>query len=413
MSEVNNKFLTIMVVAGENSGDVLAAGLVAELKTRFPNARFIGVAGNNMRAQGVQSVFPLDDLNVMGLVEVLPQLRKLFAKRDKLVEVAKREKIDLLLTVDFQDFNASLAKKIKAQCKVPCIHYVSPTVWAWRRGRIPKMARYLDHLLVLFPFEPEMYYGSGLKCTFVGHPVAQNMRGMSGLAESNQEVVPDEKQKIRIALLPGSRKTLIKKLLPTMLRALHDLQSDLFDQASSEKESSEKELSEKQPGEMELVLPIADPEHQIFIEQMLLELNLNHANIIFVSGEQRFEVLASCKAALAASGTSNLELAMLGLPMLVVYSFSPVTYWLVKPFVNVPYGSPVNWVAGKQIVPELLQGNFTETAVREGLKLLLKDSVSRSQQLAGLKAVREALGENQDVDASFKAAEVIATYLNN
>lgn len=398
MSEVNNKSLTIMVVAGENSGDVLAAGLVAELKTRFPKARFIGVAGENMRAQGVQSVFPLDDLNVMGLVEVLPQLRKLFAKRDELVEVAKREKIDLLLTVDFQDFNASLAKKIKAQCKVPCIHYVSPTVWAWRRGRIPKMARYLDHLLVLFPFEPEMYYGSGLRCTFVGHPVAQNMRGMSGLAERVHEVAQDEKQKIRIALLPGSRKSLIKKLLPTMLRALHDLQFDLF---------------ENQPGEMELVLPIADPEHQIFIEQILIELNLNHANIIFVCGEQRFEELATCKAALAASGTSNLELAMLGLPMLVVYSFSPVTYWLAKPFVNVPYGSPVNWVAGKQIVPELLQGNFTETAVREGLKLLLKDSVSRSQQLAGLKAVREALGENQDVDASFKAAEVIASYLNN
>jgi len=393
MSEVNNKSLTIMVVAGENSGDVLAASLITQLKTRFPRARFIGVAGKNMLAQGVESIFPLEDLNVMGLVEVLPQLPKLFEKRDQLVDVAKREKIDLLLTVDFQDFNASLAKKIKAECKVPCIHYVSPTVWAWRRGRIPKMAKYLDHLLVLFPFEPQMYYGSGLKCTFVGHPVAQNMRGMSALTEAaqEQEIEPQKKQKVKIALLPGSRKTLIKKLLPTMLRALNDLQSEM--------------------GEMEIVLPVADFEHQHFIEQMIADMDLENNNILFVSGEQRFEVLAKCKAALAASGTSNLELAMLGLPMLVVYSFSPLTYWLAKPFVNAPYGSPVNWVAGKQIVPELLQGNFTEDAVRENLKPLLKDSVSRSQQLAELKVVREALGENQDIDASVKAAEIIATYL--
>ena len=392
MSEVNEKPVCIMVVAGENSGDVLAAGVIAEIKVRFPHARFIGVAGKNMLAQGVESLFPLEELNVMGLVEVLPQLRKLFEKRDQLVELAQREKIDLLLTVDFQDFNASLAKKIKAECKVPCIHYVSPTVWAWRRGRIPKMAKYLDHLLALFPFEPEMYYGSGLKCTFVGHPVAQNMRGMSAFAESAQETEKG-KQKIKIALLPGSRKSLIKKLLPTMLKALNDLQSEI--------------------GEMDLLLPVADPEHQRFIEEMIAEIYPDNNNIRFVSGEQRFEALAECKAALAASGTSNLELAMLGLPMLVVYSFNPLTYWLAKPFVNAPYGSPVNWVAGKQIVPELLQGNFTEDAVRENLKPLLKDSVSRSQQLAELKAVREALGENQDVDASFKAAEIVVSYLKN
>lgn len=378
----------IMIVAGENSGDVLASGLMEQLKKIFPNVSFIGVGGEQMLAQGLHNVFPLEELNVMGLVEVLPHLRRLFRKRDELIEVAKREKIDLLITVDFQDFNASLAKKIKAQCAVPCIHYVSPTVWAWRRGRIHSMAKYLDHLLVLFPFEPEMYYGSGLKCTFVGHPIAQAMKGMSVLSEKASENLEG---KINIAVLPGSRLSLIEKLLPTMLDAVSALQSHDY--------------------RFRINIPVAHEDH----EELIINIALNHGlapeQINFVTGELKFEQLAECKAALAASGTSNLELAMLGIPMLVVYKFNMLTYLIAKAFVKAPYGSPVNWVAGKQILPELIQADFTQEKIIEHLKPLLNDSVQRSQQLAELKQVREALGESQDVDASVKAASVIAEYL--
>jgi lipid-A-disaccharide synthase len=392
MQEKSTDKKTIMIVAGENSGDMLAASLVEQLKQAFPNARFIGVAGEKMLEQGVKSIFPLEDLNVMGFVEVLPHLKRLFAKRDELVEVAKREKIDCLITVDFQDFNASLAKKIKAQCKVPCIHYVSPTVWAWRRGRIHTMAGYLDHLLALFPFEPEMYYGSGLTCSFVGHPIAQQMKDMSALSEKfNAEASRNKNTPVTIALLPGSRSGLIKKLLPTML--------EVFTRLSVEGKVHK------------LCIPVAHEDHKILIKELAIKKGIKSEDIYFVSGAQRFEELAHCKVALVASGTSNLEFAMMGIPMLVVYKLNNLSYWLLKPFVTAPYASPVNWVAGKKIIPELIQYDFTEQAVLEHLRPLLNDSVQRNQQEVELKKVREALGESQDVSASEKAAKIVAEFL--
>ncbi len=376
----------IMIVAGENSGDALAAGLMRELKRLHSEIDFVGVGGARMLAEGLRSVFSIEELNVMGLVEVLPHVRRLFRKRDELIAVAEREHIDLLITVDFQEFNASLAKKIKAKCAVPCIHYVSPTIWAWRRGRIHSLATYLDHVLALFPFEPEMYYGSGLKCTFVGHPVAQQLKGKSELAKKE-----NENQQLKLALLPGSRLGLIGKLLPTMLQAVASLQFQGIG--------------------CQLLVPVTHAEHRELIKNLCLENGFAPEQIQFLEGEERFDSLLQCKAALAASGTSNLELAMLGVPMVVVYRFNVLTYYLAKPFVHAPYGSPVNWVAGKQILPELIQHDFTLEYIIEHLKPLLSDSVQRQQQVVELKQVREALGAYHDVDASTKAAEIVSDYL--
>ena len=158
-------------------------------------------------------------------------------------------------------------------------------------------------------------------------------------------------------------------------------------------------------------IPVAHEEHKELIINIALHYGLAPEQIIFISGENKFEQLAQCKAALAASGTSNLELAMLGIPMLVVYKFNALTYLIAKAFVNAPYGSPVNWVAGKQILPELIQADFTQEKIIEHFKPLLNESVQRSQQVVELKQVREALGESQDVDASVKATDVIAEYL--
>lgn len=393
MEERSKDNKTIMVVAGENSGDLLAAGLIEELKQAFPNARFIGVAGESMLAQGVESVFPLEELNVMGFVEVIPHLKRLFQKRDELIEVAKHRNIDMLITIDFQDFNASLAKKIKAQCGVPCVHYVSPTVWAWRRGRIYKMATYLDHLLALFPFEPEMYYGSGLNCSFVGHPLALQMKGMSAMSEEFYETAKEQDDAcVSLALLPGSRKGLISRLLPTMLDAYSRLRFENKVQ--------------------KLVVPVAHEDHKALIIETGLEYGIKREEIEFVSGESRFEELAKCRAALVASGTSNLELAMLGIPMLVVYKLNHLSYHLLRPFVNAPYGSPVNWVAGKQIIPELVQHDLKTKSVLEHLRPLLHDSVQRAHQLVELRQVRNALGEQQELGASAKAAAIVAELLS-
>jgi len=386
---------TIMVVAGESSGDILAAGLISELQQGFPNARFIGVAGENMLALGVESVFPLDELNVMGFIEVLPHLKRLFNKRDQLIDIVESAKVDLLVTIDFQDFNASLAKKVKARFNIPCVHYVSPTVWAWRRGRIYKMAKYLDHLLALFPFEPEMYYGSGLACSFIGHPLALQMKGMSALSlsyQNSQKNNTNSKEgEVILALLPGSRGGLIKKLLPTMLAAYKRLRAD-------------NKVNR-------LCLPIAHEEHERLIVKIATEMDITAEELLFVNHENRFDALAKCRAALVASGTSNLELAMLGIPMLVVYRLNFLSYYLLKPFIDVPYISPVNWVAGKNVLPELVQYECNQEKIVEQLSPLLNDSVQRSHQIAELRTVRESLGETQNLDASSKAAEIVAKYL--
>lgn len=381
---------TIMIVAGENSGDILGAGLVSEIQKLYPKAKFVGVTGEKLKASGVETIFPIDDLNVMGLIEVIPHLKRLFARRDTLVEYVQNNKVDLLLTIDFQEFNASLAKKVKNITNIPCVHYVSPTIWVWRRGRVKKMARYLDHVLALFPFEPELYYGSGLKCTFVGHPLAQEMRGMSQDNELSAS--------LSLALLPGSRKGLIRKLLPDLLTAVKRLKFQL-------------EQDDSTPAELNVVVPVVADEHKKLIQDLAIENDFDPALISFVKSEDRFEELSKCHAAVAASGTSNLELALLGVPMLIVYRLNQLTYWILRPFIDAPYGSPVNWVAGRKVIPELIQQEFTPLNAYEEIRKLLMDPITRNKQLAELNNVRQALGESQDVSASAIAAEVVSEYL--
>lgn len=372
-----NRAPKLLILAGEASGDLLGAGVMAALKQLRPDVQFVGVGGPAMEAEGLRSVFPMRELSVMGLVEVLPHLPRLMRRIDQMVDVARIERVDGVLTIDSPDFCLRVAKKIKADMGVPCVHYVSPQVWAWRKGRVRKMARYLDHVLALFPFEPACYEGSGLPCTFVGHPVAERL---AGRAPSVPRPLHTPR---RLALLPGSRVSEIRRMMPPFVAAAQMLAREFSG--------------------LEFVLPLADHFNPRDIEPYA------DMKFTFVKGDEKFDVLATCDAAIATSGTANLELAMLDLPMVVGYKMSPVSYALANVMVDIPFFCPVNLVADDMVAFEFLQDDANAPTFHNVAKRLLKDSPERAAQLVGLAKVRAKL--TTGVSPSQKAAETVLSVL--
>jgi lipid-A-disaccharide synthase len=372
----------IMIIAGEISGDLLAAPLMAEIKKQAPDATFVGVGGDGMFKQGLRQVFDFNELNVMGIVEVLPKLPRLFKCKDMLLDVAHKEKVDMLITIDAPDFNLRVAKQVKAELDIPCVHYVSPSVWAWRKGRIAKMQKFLDHVLALFPFEPEIYKPYGLNCTYVGHPVAERLAHLMPKAEDYAEPKP-----MHIALLPGSREGVIRRMLPVMLKAFRRIQKDF--------------------PKLKAIVPLASLSHKALVKELA---GGDLSDIIFVEAEKRFDPIKQCRVAMVTSGTSNLEIAMMGVPMVVAYRMGDLTYAIISKLVKVPYVSPVNWVAGRKILPEFIQEAVTSRKLASQVHYLLTDTLERRFQEIGLEEVREKLSTQGD-SASLLAYRVIANYL--
>ncbi|MBI1362890.1 MAG: lipid-A-disaccharide synthase [Proteobacteria bacterium] len=369
----------ICIVAGEASGDLLGAGLMFALKAHLPEVTFVGVGGEAMTKAGLQSLFPMSDLSVMGIVEVLPRLPLILQHMRTVLDAAKRTQIDVLVTIDSPDFSFRVAKKIHKQLGVPCIHYVSPHVWAWRKGRVRKMARFLDHVLALFPFEEDFYKNTPLACTFVGHPVVERLRHLAPSdAAKPLGTAP------KVALLAGSRRSEITRLWADFAAAAVL-------------------VLKEHPGAT-FVVPLAPG-----VTPDMFPLNVP-LPVQFVAGEGRYAALKSCDAALAASGTANLELAMLGVPMVVAYRLAALTYKLARPFVKVENFSPVNLVAGKRVVPELLQTEVTPQSLAALLLPLLENTDARQTQLFALAGVRDGLQVGA-LTPSQKAAEVVANIL--
>jgi lipid-A-disaccharide synthase len=370
----------IMLIAGESSGDLLGVGLMAELKKKYPYATFVGVGGEKMQSLGLRSVFDMEELNVMGIFEVLPKIPKLLGRRSELVQVMETEQVDLLITIDAPDFCLRVAQKAKKKLKMTCIHYVSPSVWAWRRGRTFKMAKYLDHILLLFPFEVDIYNKADLPCTFVGHPVAERLSYLS----PKKLTFPEGDA--CLALLPGSRKGVISRMFPTMLKAFREIQKEMPN--------------------LKAVMPLVHEHHK----QWMKDVGGNLDDIEFVAEDKRFDALAKCQAALATSGTSNLELAMIGLPTVVGYKMSENTYRIASRLVNVPYISPVNWVLGERALPEFIQEDATVENFKKALIPLLKDTKDREYLALRLLHTRQKL-LLKNKSPSLKACEAVCKFL--
>ena len=371
--------LCIALVAGEASGDILGSGLMRALKARHPHVRFIGVGGPLMEAEGLQSYFPMERLAVMGLVEVLGRLRELLKRRKELIQTLIGEKPDVFIGIDAPDFTLNIELQLR-KVGIKTVHYVSPSVWAWRQKRVLKIREGCDLMLTLLPFEARFYEEQGVPVRFVGHPLAdtialdadrQAARAALGLPQGPL-----------VALMPGSRGGEVGRLGALFLDAAERLRGLV-------------------PG-VRFVSPCANPARRAQLEQMLVGRDLP---VTLLDG-QSHQALAACDAVLIASGTATLEALLYKRPMVVAYRLAPLTYWILKRMVKSPYVSLPNLLAQRPLVPELLQDAATPEALAQALAPLVTEG---AQQTEGFDQIHRTLRR----DASNQAAEAVLALLGD
>ena len=371
--------LRIALVAGEASGDILGAGLMRALKTQHPAVEFIGVGGPLMQAEGLTSYFPMERLSVMGLVEVLGRLRELLARRKLLIQTLIEEKPDVFIGIDAPDFTLNIELKLR-QAGIKTVHYVSPSVWAWRQKRVLKIREGCDLMLTLLPFEAKFYEEQGVPVRFVGHTLADAIPLQADRSAARAELgLPDGPL---IALMPGSRGGEVGRLASVFFDAAERLQA-------------------LKPG-VRFVLPCASPQRRAQIETLLEGRNLP---LTLLDGQSHL-ALAACDAVLIASGTATLEALLYKRPMVVAYRLAPLTFWILKRMVKSPYISLPNLLAQRLLVPELLQDDATPEALAQTLLPLIDGG---EEQTRGFDEIHRTLRR----DASNQAADAVLTLIGH
>lgn len=360
----------IFLVAGEPSGDVIGGRLMAALKAQTGGrVRFAGVGGEAMAAEGLDSLFPIAELSVMGLVEVLPHLPRLLRRLRQTADTAMAARPAAVVTIDSPGFTLRLARRLRRRgIASPLIHYVAPQVWAWRPGRARHLAREIDHLLTLLPFEPPLFEVHGLAATFVGHPAVEPSNGEpDGAAFRARHGIPADAP--LVCILPGSRAGEVKRLLPVFGAALRRLAAD-------------------RPG-----LRAAVPSITHLADDVTAQVRDWAVPTTVLAGPaEKAAAFAAADAALAASGTVAVELAVAGLPSVIAYRVSPVSAALARRLIRVDYVSLPNLVLGREVQPERLQERCTPKGLAEALAPLLEDGEARQRQLAGCREAARALG---------------------
>jgi lipid-A-disaccharide synthase len=354
----------VLISCGEPSGEFYGAELIAELRKREGRLEVFGLGGDLLASQDVRLLAHLRDLAVVGLIEVVSHLRRIKKLFDRVVEEAARLRPDVAVLIDYPDFNLRLARKLKA-LDIKVVYYVSPQLWAWRSGRIRDVQRDVAKMLVIFPFEEAIYRDAAVPVTFVGHPLVDHVRPPTDRGDAARDLGLDPARPV-IALLPGSRNKEVAFNLPPMIDAVRLLQT-------------------KRP-EAQFVLakaPHLRPE--LFAAAKL-------AGLTLLEGRTR-DILRSARVAIVASGTATVETALTQTPMVVVYRLSGLTYALGKPLLRVTNYAMVNLIAGRIVVPELIQGGFTPERVVHETERLFEDGPARSQMLDDLAEVRRRLGE--------------------
>jgi lipid-A-disaccharide synthase len=355
----------IMLVVGEASGDMHGASLVNALLKRDPNLTFFGVAGDQLQQTSFETLFTVSELTGMGLLELAGNIKNIVAAYRLLRRTLRTRRPNLLILIDFPELNLRLAKLAK-KLGVPVLYYVSPQVWAWRRGRIRQIAQVVDQMAVVFPFEVELYKGHQMPVEFVGHPLLDVVR-VSQEPDSTLREIGLKKEKPVIALLPGSRRKEIAYHLPVMVTAATELkrleQAQFFCVRASTLDRAELQKELDRAG---FVIPIVEA--------------------------GRYNAVNAADLVWAASGTATLETALLEKPMIVVYRVSWVTYWLASLLVQIKYIGIANIIAGKAIVPELVQSDLSPERLVHESQALLNDHDARRMMIANLRKLREQLG---------------------
>jgi len=369
------------IVVGEHSGDTLGEGLIRSLQNSYPNAKFIGIGGPKMQALGFESLFTMDELSVMGLVEVLGRIRRLLYVRKTLIQYFTRNKPDIFIGIDAPDFNIGLELKLKSK-DIKTVHYVSPSVWAWREKRIFKIAKATDMVLALLPFEKAFYDKHQVPCTFVGHPLADDIPMQSDKNSARNALALPQDKKI-LALMPGSRGGELSRLLEDFFESAKQLQAE--------------------DTELVFVAPMISEKRVEQFNTLKAEFAPNLAVTVILNRTQ--EVMAASDCLLTASGTVTLEAALIKRPMVICYKFSPMTYLLARWLIKLKWFSLPNLLSNKTLVPELLQ----KQVCPEQIVPLVKERLYQDQ--SQLNESYRQIHRQLKCDASAQAAKAVIDVL--
>ncbi len=372
------------MVAGEASGDQLGAHLIAALKSQRPALRYAGIGGPRMAAQGFEVQVPMDQLAVRGYTEALRHFRRITRIRRELGDALLAQRPGLFIGVDASDFNLELERRLK-DAGIPAVHYVSPSIWAWRGWRVHRVARSATHLLAMFPFEPAMYEKAGIPVTYVGHPLADLIPLEVNKAEARAQLrLPS--RKLIVALLPGSRRSELESMAATFVLAAHRLRQDV--------------------PEVHFVCPMTSRQNRDLFEATVHTHQRTDLPLTLLFGHSH-EALAAADLALVASGTATLEAALYKTPMVITYRQSLLSWALQRWMVYLPYVGMPNILAREPIVPELLQGKATPAALAAALLRLLRDTAAQRRQVDKFREFHVLLRQNTAEKAATAVLRVL------
>ena len=386
----SNSMARIALIAGEASGDQLGGWLMAALIARRPDVSFIGIGGPMMEAQGISSLFPIRDINLIGIAEVLPHAFTIKRRIRETVEFLEREQPDIVVSIDSPGFVLRVLKKLRARgiCASKFVHYVAPTVWAYRPERVHIMAERFDYLLCLLPFEPPYFDAVKLPNRFIGHEIAWwwKTRGNSAAFRAKHGIADNAPL---LAVFPGSRNGEINRLWPIFKAAITQLQQSIAG--------------------LQVVIQVTPN----LIERMKYETTgWDIAPIILPNTEDKKDLFAAATAAIAKSGTIGLECALAGLPSIIAYRTNPLSAFLLRHMLTIRYANLANLLADRMIIPELLQEDCTAQKIAASVLPLLTDETARAAQRTQLSAIASKLGVDDAQSPSEKAADIVLGLLH-
>jgi len=381
-----SEFVRVGMVAGEASGDLLAAHLIAALKARRRGMLFAGIGGPRMINEGFESLYPMEKLSVRGYAEVLRNYAEIMGIRRRLAKTLIAERPELFIGVDSGDFNLGLERRLK-EAGIPTIHYVSPSVWAWRGWRVKKIARSVNRILVMFPFEAPLYEKAGVPVTYVGHPLA-DVIPQEPKKEEARAALRLPGKKLIVAMLPGSRRSELHYMASAFVLAAHRFRQEM--------------------PEVHFVVPTVTRATRDMFEMAVHQHQRTDLPLTLLFGHSH-EALAAADMALVASGTATLETALFKTPMVIAYRQSPITWALMRTMLYLPYIGMPNILAGERLVPELLQDEANPAALAAALLALWRDAAARKRQIERFHDFHHLLRQN----TAQKAADAVLEVLEN
>jgi len=377
----------VLLIAGEASGDIHGAKLIQAMKNRSPNLRFKGIGGEKMAAEGMEIIMPVSEMAVIGLTEIFKKLPTIFKAYKIIKNQLKYTPPTLCILIDYPGFNLHIAK-IATRFKVPVFYYIAPQIWAWRTGRAKKISKYVNRMAVILPFEKDFFKRYGINVDYVGHPLADDANEilLSNLNATDIRLsLGISESRPVLALIPGSRNQEVSSLLPAMIEAAEYLQKNKYP-------------------ELICLLPLA----QTVEKRIVMDIIEKSAVKIITWEKDIYTLLKICDAAVAASGTVTLQIAMMNIPMILVYKVFPVTYYAARAVIKISHIGLVNLIAGKEIVPELIQHNMTSLNIANCIAPYLEESDLRNRMITNLAQVTDLMGKP---GAAEKAADIAISML--